>query len=213
MEQSNFPDTYLTDQQVLNKIWLEPRKVFRFLNQYKHDKYLILLLVLFGIQKALEKLSSSVNDGQSAILIIFISVFFGAIFGWIGQYIYAVFIRIAGNSLGGKADTRSILRVLAYSSIPVIFSLFCFVAKFVLLGNDIFLSDGSHLGKVAVFLNYSFIILEVILAVWSFVLCVVGIAEIQEFSLLKSLANLLLPFFIISAFVLFFLLLFKVITW
>ncbi|RZJ81704.1 MAG: YIP1 family protein [Flavobacterium sp.] len=202
MEEYHIKDTYLSDQQVLNKIWLEPKRVFRFLNDYRQDKYLVLLLVLFGIQQALSRAESSFEDTRNPLPNILINVFLGALFGWLGQYIYALFIRLTGNMLGGKSDTRSILRVLAYSSIPVICSLVFFIARYMMLGNDIFSTDVSHLGLTAVTLNYLFIALQTILAIWTIVLCVVGISEIQKFSILKAIANLLMPALVLLAFAL-----------
>lgn len=213
MEEYHIKDTYLSDQQILHKIWLEPRRVFRFLNDYRQDKYLVILLILFGVQQALSKAESSFTDTRNPLPTILINVFLGAIFGWIGQYIYALFIRLTGDMLGGKADTRSILRVLAYASIPVVCSLILFIARYIILGDDIFISDITHLGLTAVILNYFFVAMQALLAIWTIVLCIAGISEIQKFSILRAIANLLMPVLVLLAFVLLLMLLSKVLTW
>ena len=47
------PDTApLTDRQLFSRIWLQPRPVFRFMEDWHYDRYLPLLLVLSGIRQS-----------------------------------------------------------------------------------------------------------------------------------------------------------------
>jgi len=45
-------------------------------------------------------------------------------------------------------------------------------------------------------------VLQVILSIWTFVLCIIGISEVQKFSIGKSILNMLIPGLLLLAIVL-----------
>ena len=47
----------LTDKDLFTKIWTSPRKVFRYINDNHHDKYVSVLLVLSGISRSFDRAS------------------------------------------------------------------------------------------------------------------------------------------------------------
>lgn len=62
-------------------------------------------------------------------------------------------------------------------------------------GNTLFQSDNdiSNTGLINNIVYYGLLLCEVVLGIWSFVLSVIGISQIQKFSIWKALLNLLLP--------------------
>jgi hypothetical protein len=67
-------------------------------------------------------------------------------------------------------------------------------------GKEIFKSDGDIIsaGFIPNFIFYGTMILEFVLAIWTIVLCVVAVAEVQKFSIAKSILNLILPVLVIG---------------
>jgi len=123
------------------------------------------------------------------------SIFLGGLLGWIAYYLYAALLSWTGKWLDGKADTRSILRVCAYASIPTSIALIFVVVQLFFTGIGFFQSDGVFFDENPMY-NYivwATLIFELILGLWSFVFYVVGISEVQKFSKIRAAVNLFLP--------------------
>jgi len=186
----------LTDGELFTKIWTKPRRVFRFVEQYKFDEYLIPLLIIAGIARGFDGAAArNLGEVYSMSKIILISVIGGALLGWISYLMLAALVSWTGKMLGGDRGTRSILRVLAYASIPTFFGLLCLVPQLLLFGVDAFKLNGELLNKGTgpLLIGSGFALLQLVFTIWSLVLAVTGISEIQGFGTGKALLNLLLP--------------------
>ena len=183
------------------KIWTSPKEAFKFIVKYNYDKYIYLLLILAGISRGFDRASSrNLGDTMSLDRIIILSVILGGLFGWIGFYIYAAFINWTGGYLKGKGNTKSILAILAYSSIPSIVAMVLLIPEIIIYGVEIFKRDGDTLsgGIADNIIFYLSIFLEAGLGIWTLVLLVIGLAEVQKFSIGKAILNLLLPLLFIA---------------
>lgn len=198
--EDNLNPNYISDKKIFSEIWTSPRKVFRFINTYKYDKYVTMLLMLAGISRSFDRASmKNMGDNFSIWGIIAISIIIGAISGWISYYIYAALISWTGKWINAKGNTESILRVLAYALIPSIISLLFIVPQIVIYGVDIFKLEGdlSSGGIVSNIIFYGAMILEIALGIWSLVLIVIGISEVQKLSIGKAILNIMLPAIVI----------------
>lgn len=200
----NFQDdtksNLISEKKLFTKIWTSPREVFKFVNTYKYDKHTTILLILAGISKAFDRASmNNMGDKFSLLGLIAFCIIIGGIFGWITYYIYSALISWTGKWLNGKGNTDSILRVLSYALIPTIISLLLLIPEIVIYGNEIFKWEGdiSSGGIISNLIVYGSIFLEFALGIWSIVLCVIGISEVQKISIGKSILNLILPAIVI----------------
>jgi hypothetical protein len=188
-----------TDKEIFTKIWTFPRPVFKFINHFKYQKYLTVLLILAGIVNAFDRADiSNIGKYDSIIVTIIASIVGGALFGWISFYIYSSLIRFTGKWINGKANTDSILRTLAYASIPSIAGLVLIIPKLLLRGSDLYENV----------LTYGFSITESILGVWTLVLSVIGISEVQQFSIGRAVVNLILAVLVVAVPIVFIFLIF-----
>jgi hypothetical protein len=120
---------------------------------------------------------------------------FGGVFGWISYYIYAALLSWTGKWLKGKADTDSLLRMVSHAMIPLVISLVLLIPRILVFGNEMFRSEASLYETEVWFivLYYCMSFIETILGLWSLVLIVIGISEVQKFSIEKSILNMILP--------------------
>jgi hypothetical protein len=186
----------ISEKDLFKKIILAPREAFRFINDYKYEKHLYILLFLAGIVRSFDRASSkNMGDNYSIWAIIAIGVIAGGLFGWISYYIYAALISWSGKWMNGKGNTESILRILAYALFPSILSLIILIPHIAIYGNDIFKSENGFYssGLVDSIIYYSFTFIEIVFGIWSVVLCVIAISEVQKLSIGKSILNLILP--------------------
>lgn len=186
----------LTDSEVFTKIWTSPRLVFNFLNKYKYEKYMHLLLLLAGISKAFDRASSkNMGDSLPFGAVLGVCLVFGGLLGWIAYYIYAALLSWIGQWLNGKGGTFSLLRVLSYGMIPSIAALTLLIPQLILFKNGIFERefDPFNEGTAAGVIFYTTVLIEIVLSIWAIVLIVIGISVVQKISIGKSIINIILP--------------------
>lgn len=189
----------VTEQDIFSKIWTQPRRIFKFINDNRYEKHLYVLMFLAGIVRAFDRAATKNTGDHSSLTFIIIScVIGGGLLGWISYYIYAALVSWTGRWMNGVGNTSSIFRMMAYAMIPSILSLVLLIPQFLILGNGLF-SDFEYVSD-NMFLNVSIIflgILEIGLSVLSFVFTIIGLAEVQKFSIGKAILNFLMPIMII----------------
>ncbi len=122
--------------------------------------------------------------------------------GWISYYLVAYFLSIAGDLMKGKATDGDFRTVVAWSLVPSIVSLFIIIPQFIIYGSGSNSYDFEAYFVTENLLLAVFILIKAILAIWSIVILVKGVAYIQQFSIGKAILNILLPFIVIVGIVL-----------
>lgn len=205
----------VTRENLFEKIWLSPRLVFQFLTTTRYDKHVTILLILSGITRTFDRAAlKNLGDTFPLLGVIGFCIVVGGLFGWITYYFYAAFVSWTGRWLEGRANSEAILRVMAYAMFPTIVGLFFLIPEIAVYGNEIFKSDGdiTSSGIVGNIIYYTSIILDFGLGIWSFVLLIIGIMEVQKFSIGKAILNLFLPAILFIAIGLILFLLFDLFT-
>jgi hypothetical protein len=198
----DLPDEQLTftDKEIFTRIWLSPRVIFKYIHDHKFDKYVTPLLILAGISRAFDRASmKDIGDNLSLWPLLAACIILGGLFGWITFYLYAALIHWTGKWLEGKGDTPSLLRMMAFALIPSVVALIFLVPQIGIYGIEMFKSDGdiTSAGLIPNILVYSSLFLEFVFSIWTIVLCVIGISEVQQLSIGKSILNALLPILVI----------------
>jgi hypothetical protein len=186
----------LTDEEVFTQIWFAPKRVFKFINDTGYEKYMYVLLCLSGISRAFDRASTNnMGDNMSLPTVVLICVIVGGLFGWMSFYIYSALISWTGKWLQGKGDTGSIIRILAYSMLPNIAAMVLLIPLLIRYGNQTFQSatDLTSDDEIDNMLLYTIYLLDIILTVWTLLFAVVGLSEVQKFSIGKSILNIILP--------------------
>ncbi|MFY1047007.1 Yip1 family protein [Chryseobacterium sp. GP-SGM7] len=186
----------LSDKDVFTKIWTDPRKVFRFINETRYEKYFYLLMFLAGVSSAFERASSkNMGDNSSLFSIVFGCVILGGALGWISYYIYAALMSWSGKWLNGVGNTSSIFRMMAYAMIPSILGLFFLFLQIAVYGVDYFTDFAGYLetNLVTNIVFWISFVIQMLLSLTTLVFMVIGLSEVQKFSIGKAILNLILP--------------------
>ena len=199
----------LSDKEIFTKIWTSPRKVFKYIVDRKYEKYVVPLLILAGISNAFSQaINKNMGDNLPILCVILICIIAGSLFGWLSFYIYAALLSWTGKWLKGEGNTDSFLRIISYAMIPSIVAMVLLIPQIGILGADLFKANSDFEGASALSMMVSGIllivtgVLQIILGIWTIVLCVVGISEVQKFSVGKSILNMLMPGLLLLAIVL-----------
>jgi len=188
-----------SDHEIFTKIWTEPRRIFKFINDTEYEKYFYVLLFCAGIVRALDRASTkNMGDDSSLLLILVISIVGGGALGWISYFIYSALLSWTGKWLNGAGNTSSIYRMMAYAMLPSIIAMILLIPQIAVYGIDVFRDvDYDSADTIGNLIFWISVLLEIALYVLTLVFMVIGLSEVQKFSIWKAILNLLLPIFII----------------
>jgi hypothetical protein len=186
-----------SDKELFTKIWLSPRKVFKYLHDKSYDKFLYPLLFLAGLTNAI---NNNRIDNDNAILIkLIIGAVVGGLLGWIGMLLFAAIMSWTGKWINGKAETMQLLRVSAYAYIPSIVAVLSVLILILLFGPKVlapsFTIETITLPEILIY--FFLLLIQFSLAVWAFILYLIGISVAQNFSIGKAFLNILLSLMVI----------------
>jgi Yip1 domain len=112
---------------------------------------------------------------------------YGAIAGVASVYLMAVIYGRLGTRAGGKSTTNQVIHVLAYGGVPMAASLAIWVLTALLAGEATFVeTPRADLEDFLALLLHVQFISYVLLLIWSIVLQVMGLSEIQGLATRKA---------------------------
>ncbi len=173
-------------------MWLHPRRTICQIVDTDPDRAVLLLAAIAGIGKVLDKASTkSSGDLISFPSIFLLAVILGPLSGIISLYIGGALLRWTGRWIGGRADARDIRCAIAWSSVLAIWAMLLWIPELLLFGKEMFTSKTPNIdASIALTtLLWIFIILEIVLGLWTFVVFLKCLGEVQGFSAWKALGN------------------------
>lgn len=176
-------------------IWLSPRNTVRHLVQTDPDHLILVLAALAGVAQVLDRASGrSMGDTVSFPMILGFAVLLGPIFGVLTLYISSALIAWTGRWIGGSAPSRHIRTAMAWAGVPVVAALVLWVIAIAVLGDEMFT---TAMPRVEANLGLAFLTMALGLAifalgVWSLILLLKCVGEVQGFSAWKAMGNVLL---------------------
>jgi hypothetical protein len=124
---------------------------------------------------------------SSVEAILAISFAYGAVSGVVSVYLMAVIYGRLGLRAGGKSTTTQVIHVLAYGGVPMAASLAIWVLTALLAGEATFVeTPRADLEAFLALLLHLQFISYVLLFIWSIVLQVMGLSEIQGLTMRKA---------------------------
>jgi Yip1 domain len=172
----------------LKDVWLRPRRVFRELAAQPLGIADYLLAAAQGVGNLLA-LCRHVGAGahSSVEAILAISFAYGAVSGVMSVYLMAVIYGRLGLRAGGKSTITQVIHVLAYGGVPMAASLVIWVLTALLAGEATFVeTPRADLEAFLALLLHLQFISYVLLFIWSIVLQVMGLSEIQGLTTRKA---------------------------
>ena len=172
----------------LKDVWLRPRRVFRELAARPLGIADYLLAAAQGVGNLLA-LCRHVGAGahSSVEAILAISFAYGAVSGVVSVYLMAIIYGRLGLRAGGKSTTTQVIHVLAYGGVPMAASLAIWVLTALLAGEATFVeTPRADLEAFLALLLHLQFTSYVLLFIWSIVLQVMGLSEIQGLTMRKA---------------------------
>jgi len=185
-------------------IWVSPRKTIRWIRQKDPDDMVILLASFAGFSEILVSASRLNLGDHLAIPVIFaMAVVLGPFMGIAGLILISVLLWWTGSWLGGESRLNMIRAALAWSFFPIICYSILWIPKYLLLGDVLFESRVVIFGSKGHLLIVGFNVLRLMIVIWSIVIFLNCLGEVQKFGIWKALTNSILATGILILVVLF----------
>ena len=178
----------------LHDVWLRPRRVFRELALTPIGPMDHLLGAAQGIAGWLAFSRAEDAGATSSVAEIFVrALIIGSVAGVASLYLMGTIYSRLGTRVGRSAARSQVFHVMAYGGVPNAFSVLLWVFTALLTGEVTFepVPHGDVETFVAVLLRVQFIA-YLLLALWSVLIQVMGLSEVQAINVRKALGLWLL---------------------
>jgi len=169
-------------------MWTRPRKTIRALVDYKPNYGVFYLASLFAFQDLLYYANWWSFGTKFSPLSIFLgSLILCPLVGLVWVYFAGWIFYFTGRWLHGRASASHLRKALAWSKVPVSINLLVWLGFLIFGVPSAFILEGSHDTGLfsTIFLNF----ISLATGIWSFVLLVQSIREVQHFSISHSIIN------------------------
>ena len=178
-------------------IWTEPRATIRYLINTDPGRSVVALAVLGGIAQSLSQaIDQSMGEQLSLPMILPFAAGIGSVFGVLALYVGSYLVQWTGRWIGGEGSLSEIRTALGWANVPMVAYLAFTLLVIAWSGPLLFLSEESlaaqpiGTGGAMVFLIYGFV--AIVLGIWSFIILLKGVGEVQGCSAWKAWGNLIL---------------------
>lgn len=156
-----------------------------------------------GIGRTLNRASQRHLGDEMPVPIIFsLALVMGPVGGLLSLWFFAHLLRWTGRWLGGLGNLDYLKAAWAWAWVPSVFSLAIWIPQYALIGSEMFNSSATRLqSSSAIAVSFlALVILQILLGVWTFILCVHTVAEVQGFqSSWRGLGNVVLSGLVVAA--------------
>lgn len=180
----------MAETTVLNpwlSMWTKPRSTVQWLVERDPGRNVVLLPTLAALSDALNRASSKgLGDTSPLPLILVMALVLSVIFGPLMLYLWSIILGWTGKWLGGRASREAIGVALAWSLVPIAWSLLLWIAGLLIFGTALF----SHWAPSVAANPLLFLALElakVVLGCWALVLMLKSLGQVQGFSAWRAL--------------------------
>lgn len=186
-------------------IWTKPRATIAWIVQENPNRSLWLLAAIYGFCSLLNLFQSmALGNSLGIIGILILAIIIAPFYGYISFSIWSWFVFWTGKWFKGQGTFKSVRASYAWSCVPIIVNIPLWLLMVILFGHQLFTNfpDSQNLPSSQIFTLFAILIVKVILAVWSLVIFLNALAEVQKYSIGRSIFNVVVAA-VILGFILF----------
>ncbi|HSX03153.1 MAG TPA: Yip1 family protein [Rhabdochlamydiaceae bacterium] len=182
-------------------IWVRPRETIQKIVNFDPRYGFIFLAGVYGfnmLMQVVQSLSLGAEFSLTGILVgaLILSPFLGMLM----LSIMALLLQWTGRWIGGKGKYLPIRAALAWSNVPNIVNIVLWLILAFYFKRAVFVNGfaGTSFQGSEMLLVTSVFLFQTILSIWSFIILIKSLGQVQGFSAWKGLFNVLIPFFMIG---------------
>lgn len=181
-------------------MWMQPRATIQQIIDDDPKKLVLLLAACSGVFETLSRASErSTGDNLDLPIIFAMAIILGPIGGIIGLYISGALIGWTGRWIGGKASFVQVRAAIAWSMVPFLWLSLLWIPELILFGREMFTTEmpRTQASDFLVFTLISFGVVEIAGGIWTVIVYLKSLGQVQGFSAWKALGNVLLAAFVV----------------
>lgn len=175
-------------------MWSQPRSTIRALIHNKPAYGIYILAAIFALQSFFFYANWwSLGLSTSTYLLLALGVILSPLLGLIWLYFTAFIFYLTGRLLKGAAPASHLRTAIAWSRIPTTITLLMWLILIFTSSDSVFIQEPTS-GPSSIFVN----LITFILGIWSLILLIQSLREIQSFSIGRTLFNIFLAWILSS---------------
>lgn len=176
-------------------IWTEPRATIAQIVKHNPNRSIWWLAAIYGFC-SLMNLFQSMTLGKSMgmVGILILAVLVAPFYGYISFSVWSLFVYWTGKLFKGKGGYKEVRASYAWSCVPVIVNVPLWILMVVIFGNQVFLNfpNAHQMPTTQVFILFVILIVKVIVAIWSLVIFLNALSQVQNYSVIRAILNVVL---------------------
>ncbi len=174
-------------------IWTQPRATIAQVVAENPNRSLWGLAWIYGFCSLMNMFQSMVlGTALGMIAIVILAAILAPFWGWINFSVWSWVVHGIGKWFKGRGTFQTVRAAYAWSCVPILLNIPLWLLMVVLFGHQLFLNyPDAHLipqGTVAIL--FVILVIKVVLAIWSLVIYLNALAEVQGYSILKAILNI-----------------------
>ena len=183
-------------------MWVRPRDTIRKIVDFNPKYRFAVLSGIYGFPLLLQIAQNmSLGERLPAYAIVLIALVLCVFAGMIGISIQSALLYWTGKWIGGQGSYLNIRAANAWSNVPNIVTVATWLIFVAMFGNLAFFyefPEGAFTGAVYTVL-FLLSLIQLVISIWSLVIFLHALGEVQGFSAWKALLNVIIPFVIVVA--------------
>lgn len=182
-------------------IWRHPRATIRHIVAENPNRSLWLLAAIYGFSSILNLFqSASMGTAANTFILFVLAVVFAPLWGYVAFSVWGAVVLWTGKLFKGHASFTHIRAAYAWSCVPFAVNVVLWLLMMVVFGRELFLNfpDEHLLTPILISILFCLLILKIVLSVWSLVIYFSALAEVQQFSILRAIGNVVVAAVVIG---------------
>lgn len=183
------------------KIWVSPRETIKKIVQFNTKYGFLILSFLYGLPMLLHTAQNlSLGEDFGVRGIVLAAVVLATFVGMLGITIGSALVTWTGKWIGGKANFQKVRTAVSWSNVPNILSIIVWGVLIYWFRDNLFFDEFNDLNFTGTDMTIVGVALfvQAVVAIWSFIILVKGIGQVQGFSAWKGVLNVAIPFFMVG---------------
>lgn len=178
-------------------IWTEPKATIAKIVADNPNKGVWLLAWIYGFLSLMNGSQSfTLGNHLQYLLIFIISLILAPLWGMALFAIWSWVILMIGKMLKGQASFAEARAAFAWSCVPLVINIALWVLLLISFGGALFQTAQPTTGPMILLMVV--LMAKVVVMIWSLVIYINTLAEVQQFSVLRSIANIALAWIAIG---------------
>jgi hypothetical protein len=183
-------------------IWTRPRATIARIVSENPNRSFWWLASIYGFCSLLNLFQSmALGNAITPLGLLILAIILSPIYGYLSFSIWSWFVRIVGKWFKGQGSFQSIRAAYAWSCVPILINIPLWLLMVILFDHQLFTNfpNAEQLPNSMMTLLFVILIFKVVLAIWSLVIYLNALAEVQHYSILRAILNIIVAGVILTA--------------